>query len=306
MDRQEVINQTDLIIPTRNRIQDLLVTLEYMTDLGIPQQQIYIVDDASEDDTEATVKQQYPEVHIKRNKTPQGVIYNRNYLWDRTSRKYVLSLDDDSNIISLNDLLTAVEVLEEDEKNGVFAFQIKEQKEPPKPVVEGGHQVYAVRAFIACGCVFKRNMMQTLGNYSREALVFHGEELDCAMRIYKAGFRIVTRQDMIVHHRIDWKERRKAKKTNTKKGVYGANWRSASGFSGHLIIAALYYPLGWDILYMFVYSLKRCYNFLIKKRDVVGYFWGLYRFMTFLPYIFREQNKMSSDTFNRWRQYPVV
>ncbi len=84
-----------IIIPTRNRARLLRQTIRSTVEQTWPETEIIVVDEASEDDTEAVLEQYADRINVVRHDTPQGPSVARNKGVDRSSGEYVLFLDDD-------------------------------------------------------------------------------------------------------------------------------------------------------------------------------------------------------------------
>jgi len=301
-----VLEQISIVMPTRNRVEELLVTIEKMTALGFKQSSIYIADDCSVDRTYDTISKKYPEIHLYRNEKPAGQLNSRNFLFSVVETPFILSLDDDSHIRSLDDLSEAMQVLENSEDIGIFGFKAYEQlKEPPLkeelPVDRND-----ARTFIACGCLIKKSLLDKIGIYTNPVFGFYCEEIDCSVRAYKAGFRTVTQKNLVVHHRVDRNFRTMPKKTDIGKGIYGSVWRSKTGFSDNLIVTHLYYPPGLDLLFLGIYTAKRFYHFALLKGDFAGFFGGIMRYLRHIPYIFRHKSSLSYRQFFNWIKLPAI
>jgi GT2 family glycosyltransferase len=298
-----MLEKVDIIITTRNRISELLFTLRIIFEQGFHQAQVYIIDDASTDGTFESIKKTYPGVNIQQNENALGLIHNRNILMGITNGSYILSLDDDSHIRSRKDIEDAIILLEESPAYGIFSFRAFEQLEDPPEREALKSKVVLKKTYIGCGHIIKRSTFELVGKY-REEFVFYCEELDFSIRAFKHKLFVVTRSDLVVHHRIDWNSRLKSKISEQNKGIFGATWRSKMGFSNNLIVVGLYYPLVTDIFFLFYFSLTRFYHFALKKGDFYGYFLGLSRFITFIPYTFKESDKFSYKQFFKWYRLP--
>lgn len=294
-----MLEQVDLIITTRNRIQDLLFTIDHCLEIGFELAQFYIIDDASEDGTYYKVRTKYPDIRIERNPEAKGLITNRNTLMRGTQRPFVMSLDDDSHVRARWEIEEALALLSAEAHNGIFTFNAFEQLEEPPSAKVLKSTIREVRTYIGCGHIIKRSVIERLGNY-QEAFIFYCEELDYSIRAYQAGYRVLTRDDLVVHHRIDWNARQQQTKSDLAKGIYGAIWRSKLGFSNNLLVVSQRYPVGLDFLFGLYYIALRGKNFLIKKRDVKGFFGGLVRFGKLFPQFWRLRDKMSFPQFRYW------
>jgi GT2 family glycosyltransferase len=294
----------DLLISTRNRLVELLYTIKHFLNIGFSQGQIYIIDDASTDGTFETISANYPEIEIFRNETAKGYIYNRNQLMNKTMSAYILSLDDDSHIRTMEDIEEAIHLLETKTSYGIFTFKPFEQLDEPPLKSQLPDTVREVRTYIGCGHLIKREVIERLGKY-REEFEFYCEELDYSIRAYQAGYKVITKDNLIVHHRIDWSSRNKQFESDVSKGVYGAVYRSSLGFSNNLIVTRLYYPFPFDYLFVVYYTLLRFKNFYLKKDDKEGFLKGWKRYRTFKKYIDAHRTPMSMTLFLHWIKLEV-
>ena len=298
-----MIERTDIIITTKNRISELIITIDYMIAIGFKQNQFYIIDDASVDDTYNKIKDCYPFCNIKVNSSSKGYMANRSDMMEWTQNEYILSLDDDSHIRSRDDLDEALSLLENDKEAGIFHFRVFNQISSPPLKATLSNRKQLLRGYIGCGHLIKREVIQKIGRY-REELVFYCEELDYSLRAYRLGYHTITQDNLIVHHRIDLCQREKQKSTVNAKGIYGREWRNIHLYSNNLIITGLYYPIGIDWLMTAYRMLLAFYKMGIKEKQMSGYFKMLSRYFGFIPYIFKHSDKLSYKMFFKWFSYP--
>lgn len=294
-----MISYLDILITTRNRIQELFFTIDHCLNIGFTQNQIRIVDDASTDGTSATLKARYPSIHLITNTESMGLITNRNILMNESKADYILSLDDDSHIRTKEDIQEAIKILESNPSYGIFHFRAFEQLEEPPAKENLPETVREIRTYIGCGHIIKREVIEQLGKY-REEFEFYCEELDYSIRAYKAGYKVVTKDNLVVHHRIDWETRGKQFEDDLSKGVYGAVNRSILGFSNNLIVVNLYFPSPLNLLFTAYYSLLRFKNFYLKKGDYQGFKKGWKRFRSFSNYYKQHRQPFDYSTFQSW------
>jgi len=300
-----MLDNVDIVIPTRNRWADLSITVEKLIQFGFGIDQFTIIDDTSEEASSEQFEKQFEGVKIVRHEKAQGQLKSRNELFNITSRDYVLSLDDDSNVMSAEDVLEAIKLLTSRADYGAFAFRAYEQIDlpPPKDVLKSSSRL--VRTFIACGAIFKRQAIDSIGNYTRPELGYYCEELDCSIRLYMKGFKVVTQENLVVHHRVNRTFGAMQKRSDTSKGIYGSTWRSKMGFSDNLIVTAIYYPFLYNLLFIAIYILKRLFLFSIPNRDFLGFIGGLIRFMLFIPYAVVNRARMKYELFHSWIKLPT-
>ena len=74
-----------IMITTRNRVSELVKTLETCRTLSGITKEVLVVDDTSSDGTYETVRERFPEVEIVRNEVNKGSIASRNRYFARSS-----------------------------------------------------------------------------------------------------------------------------------------------------------------------------------------------------------------------------
>ncbi|MEQ8546708.1 MAG: glycosyltransferase [Cyclobacteriaceae bacterium] len=298
------LENIDILITTRNRIAELIFTIDHCLAIGCEEDQIWVMDDASEDGTSQSITKQYPKIHLLKNETSKGLIANRNTLMQATIKPYTLSLDDDSHIRTQEDILEAIDVLESNPYYGIFHFHAFEQLAEPPAKEYLPNTVREIRTYIGCGHIIKREVIQKLGKY-REEFEFYCEELDYSIRAWQAGYKVVTQDNLVVHHRIDWETRGKQFQDDLSKGIYGAVNRSILGFSNNLIVVNLYFPFPFNLLFTVYYTLLRFKNFYLKKGDREGFRKGWARYRSFSDYIKENRKAMAYTIFQYWIKLKV-
>jgi GT2 family glycosyltransferase len=300
------IREVDVVFPTRNRLAEALITIEKIKEIGIANNQIFIGDDFSNVNLPVVIKNKFEGINVISNAAQRGQLRTRNLLFNGTNRKYILSIDDDSHVVTKEALEEAIEILEQNLNAGIFGFRAFQQLEPPPLRQDLDDRQYSARTFIACGALIKRSCINEIGNYTRGELGYYCEEIDCSIRAFKKGFVVLTKNDLVVHHRVNRNYKDMPKKTDATKGVYGSEWRSVMGFSDNLIVTLIYFPLGIDFIFLMIYIWKRFFLFTLKNSDYAAFFLGLQRTIKFVPYIFREKNPMSYKMFFQWIRLPMM
>jgi glycosyltransferase involved in cell wall biosynthesis len=84
-----------IIIPTRNRAALLRQTIRSVLDQTWSETEVIVVDEASEDRTQAVLSQFADDIRVIHHETPQGPSAARNIGVDKSSGEYVIFLDDD-------------------------------------------------------------------------------------------------------------------------------------------------------------------------------------------------------------------
>ena len=187
-------------IATKNRWQDLKITLDKLTEFNLsPYLPIIIYDDGSNVPCPFNWEKIPLNIQLKRFNQSQGLIVRRNQLAKAMETKYYLSLDDDSFPVA-GSLVEAIEFAEShDHDLFCLAFPIY------NPVL-GEYQSqslysepYQVRSFIGCGHLLHLPRFLELGGY-REELTHQGEEMEIAARAFQKGYKCYHFPNLEIHH----------------------------------------------------------------------------------------------------------
>jgi GT2 family glycosyltransferase len=134
-----------------------------------------------------------------------GPIAARNWIAEQATGEYLLSLDDDTEILDPNAVARAVEVLRADERVGAVAFAQGNADGSGWPAwAQPAPVPYSCRvtAFIGCAVLLRRNLFVRLGGY-QEMLEYYGEEKEYCLRLLSAGYAVVYLPDARVAHLAD-------------------------------------------------------------------------------------------------------
>ncbi len=195
-----------IVITTFNRIQDLKYTLnslQFLLNKGV---RIIICDDASTDETSDFIRREYPEIQLLINPINKGLIYSRNLLMEYVDTPYAISLDDDSNFLSLTPLNFIENYFDANSNCGVIAFRISWGKRLPHKL-ESEDVSCRVKSFVGCGHVWRMDAWRDIPNYP-EWYVFYGEEEFASYQLFKNGWEVHYVPQVLVHHRVEVRNRK--------------------------------------------------------------------------------------------------
>ena len=114
-----------ILITTKNRIDDLKVTLEKLSALlNRDDVACIICDDGSSDNTFQYLEEYYPKIQLIRNTQSKGLIYSRNKLLSLVNSEFAISLDDDLHFITENPLEIIDDYFNENPNCGLISFRI--------------------------------------------------------------------------------------------------------------------------------------------------------------------------------------
>ena len=200
-----------VLISTKNRVEDLKITLQNIQSLiDKPNVECVVFDDGSSDDTSKWVSQNFPKIKLYRNDISKGYIFCRNKMLNTTDADVAISLDDDAHFLSSNVLETIENHFEANDDCGVIAFRIFWSKSIPDSVVSND-LVENVKSFVGCGHAWRMKAWHEIPNYP-EWFEFYGEENYASLELIKNNWKIQYLPSILVQHRVELKKRTQTNK----------------------------------------------------------------------------------------------
>jgi glycosyltransferase involved in cell wall biosynthesis len=196
-----------ILISTKNRLQDLKVTLLKITHfIDREDVECVVYDDGSTDETYNYVKENFSKIILYRNNTSKGYIYCRNAMLNATKTEFAISLDDDAHFVTQNPLEYIQKHFENNHKCGVIALRIFWGLNEPTHVTTNENAI-RVKGFVGCGHVWNMKVWRDIPNYP-EWFVFYGEEEFASFQLFKKKWEVHYLPEVLVHHRVDVKTRK--------------------------------------------------------------------------------------------------
>lgn len=239
-------------IPTRDRWDDLEVTLTHLHEQGYSSLETIVVDDGSVVPMPSGFPERFPWVRFIRFEKPQGPCVRRNRIAEFLTPPLILSLDDDSFPVA-GSLEAACDWMEARPKVFSLSFQIVLRHESA-PENFASRTPFPVRDFIGCASLLRREMFLALGGYE-ESFIFFGEEPELCVRALQQGFEMQGYPAFVIQHNVSPVHRDLAK-------------RATLLIRRESLVALVYYPFP-------------CQSFRRALSCMPGY---LYRNPEFRPY----------------------
>ena len=195
---QDLASLVSIGIATKNRWQDLEITLTKIKKAGLDTLPIIIFDDASDQPCPFDVSNLSLPIQIHRFTESKGYIVRRNQIAQSIKTKYYLSLDDDSYPVS-GSLEAAVDFAESQENLLCLSFPIYNPVLSEYQNQSFNKEPYPVRCFVGCGHLLHREKFLELGGY-REELIHQGEEMEIAARAFQKNWYCYHFPDLLIHH----------------------------------------------------------------------------------------------------------
>jgi GT2 family glycosyltransferase len=224
--------QVGIGITTRDRWEDIAVTLSELHKQGYEELEIIVIDDGSQQPLPEDLRIKFPKVRFERVDHSLGLVVQRNRLARMLNSTYYLSLDDDSFPVA-GDIGKAVIWLEDHPSVVALALHIVRRNDPVPSIDELG-EPYPVRYYTGCGHLLRRELFLKLGGYL-ERLHYFCEEVEFCLKALGQGFSTYAYPGVVVRHNLT---------------LVARNSRKASRFyiRNETIVGLLYFPFPFSIL----------------------------------------------------------
>ena len=191
-----------------NRKDDVRESLQHIQEIDYSPLEVIVVDNASTDGTAEMVEDEFPSVRLIRMFKNIGIeAYNIGF--ENSKGKYIVIIDDDS-FPAKNAIQRMVQVFEEDEQLGVVAFDVRNyyNYDEIKNELEHTDETAEVKAvasgylmsFNGAGVGIRRDLFKQIGYYPEEFFLYNNE-MDCAFKIWDAGYRIEFYSNIVSYHK---------------------------------------------------------------------------------------------------------
>ena len=205
-----MISEFTLCITTYNRLSELKKTLNSLEKLIIAESlNCIICDDGSTDGTFDYVHKQYPSIQIFRNIDNRGLIYCRNRIMERVKTKFAISLDDDANFLIDPNFNAVSQYFQKFDKCAILSMRIFWGMNPPIKK-QSLDEPIRVKGFAGGAHVMRTSAWHQIPDYP-EWFKFYGEEDFASFHLFKRGLEVHYYPDILIHHRVDIKSRKKNK-----------------------------------------------------------------------------------------------
>ncbi len=184
--------------------------------------EVYLVDNASKDNTSEVVSQQFPQVTILRNERRLGFSTNNNMVLTRGKGRHLIILNDDTKLLegALDKLVQFADA--HPRAGAVGSALLNADGSPqaafarfPHPLIEGfwpaakwskwlrntDPQAFEVDSVCGAAMLVRREVLEQVGGLDTDFDPIYSEEIDWCYRIKKAGWRIYALpQSKVIHY----------------------------------------------------------------------------------------------------------
>jgi glycosyltransferase involved in cell wall biosynthesis len=283
-------------ISTKNRRDDLRLTLDKIAPLLSDDVSCRVIDDGSIDGTFDLVQMQFPMVSITRNDVSKGYIHCRNKMLNEETADYAISLDDDAHFITENPTGEIESYFLSHPDCGLIAFRIFWGKTDAPKTTETESPIQ-VKSYVGCGHAWRMRAWHAIPNYP-EWFEFYGEEHFGSLQLFRQNMSVDYLPSVFVQHRVDMQAR--------KQNASDSNVRFRNSLRADWYNYFLFYPVS-VIPKKMAYSLKSQFAQKIFKGNaklifpLFGAIWDLIRNA---PKIMRHRNSLSSDAYRIYMKLP--
>jgi GT2 family glycosyltransferase len=197
--------EISLLIVTRNRPEELVITLDKLFKLiDLKRDEVLVFIDSCEK-TESLIEQ-YPWVHWECSSICLGASPARNALYKKAKGTVFIGLDDDAHPLSTDFIVQIQSIFNEDKKIGIIAFQEvrgvflndQEALQMAAPKVER----YLTNDFVGCGFAIRREVYNQTNGFP-VWMDIYGEESCVGIEVLDLGYEIYYDNTIVVNHRVD-------------------------------------------------------------------------------------------------------
>lgn len=270
-------------IVTHNRYELLKKCIESVLIQDYKNVEIFVLDDASTDDTSDIVIQ-YPSIKYSKSEKRAGQAIGRNFLMRTANAEYFINLDDDAYFMSSNIIDKAVDYMNRNENIAILGFDILS---PLNSNSQFKMNVpFPQASFIGCGNIMRLNAIKKVDYYSPSW--GWAEEEDLSIKIHESGFDIFAYPGLFVWHEI----------TQIARNI-DFQWRSQ--VNNVLSIVVRYYPtlLVFPVL---IYKAFSLFRFSLKKKLIKVYWNGVYDFLRELEILIRNRKPVKFATIKKYHK----
>jgi len=225
--------------------------------------EVFVVDNASSDQSVEQVRQQFPGVTLITNRQNQGFARANNLALSRCRGRYVYFLNPDTELTDSDSLRRIVAYMEERKKVGLAATRLQfpdgrdqscfSLRYPGQKSAQGelGALPGKIAWLLGASVVGRKEILEELGGFD-ERFFLYGEDLDLSLSVRKKGWELEVIEEVSVVHWEGQSERQtpkadlwrkklnaewifyqkhyseQARKAIRRKNILQARWRRAS------------------------------------------------------------------------------
>lgn len=285
-----------ILITTKNRLTDLVFTLEKIQYLLDREDVVCLIcDDGSTDGTAPYLQTHYPQIQLIQNPKSQGLIYSRNRLLSLVTTEFAISIDDDLHFITQNPLNIISDFFSRHSTAAVLSFRIFWDKMEPI-TTETSDKSMPMQSYAGGAHAFRMKAWNEIPNYP-SWFIFYGEENFASYQLFKRNWEVHYLPEVLVNHRVDVKARR-------DNADYAIRLRRSLRSGWYLFF--LFYPLK-TIPRKMTYSLWIQFKLKVFKGDfkaLLAIILAMLDLVWNMPKIIKNSNRLTEIEYNAYNQLP--
>ncbi|MBD2690195.1 glycosyltransferase family 2 protein [Anabaena catenula] len=217
-----------VIIPTYNRLSQLLETVEKILECNPCPNEIIIHIDGNDITTEPGLKNlNLPSIKIIKSSVQVGPGGGRNIAIVHANNPIIASFDDDSYPLDTDYFERLTNLFNSFPTAAVIAASIFHINETITPAQLTGTWV---SNFIGCGCAYRKEVFQQTTGYVNLPVAYGMEEVDLSLRLHDMGWSILESSWLRVFH-------------NTQLEHHNNPRITAASIANQILLAYLRYPI---------------------------------------------------------------
>lgn len=217
-----------VVIPTYNRSEQLLETLEKILECNPRPDEIIIHIDGNDTTTEPALRSsKFQNIKIITNTTQVGPGGGRNLAIAQATNSIIASFDDDSYPIDTDYFYRLQLLFDYFPKAAVIGAKIYHINET---IAADKLTAKWVSDFIGCGCAYRKEVFQQTSGYVQLPLAYGMEEVDLSLRLHHLGWGVLESSWLRVFH-------------NTELKHHSHPHITAASVANQILLAYLRYPL---------------------------------------------------------------
>jgi GT2 family glycosyltransferase len=210
-----------IMIATKDRHEDLALTVSDLLRQDYPNLELIVIDDASTPPIAPIVREYLADARIVRHERNCGQNVRRNEGSRLASGKYILSLDDDCSPVNVNAISLSVEYLEATPECAGITYFVWNGRELPAKLDNLAIGPGNCLSHLAGASMFRRDALVETAGY-REMFVSGEEEQELSLQLLKRGWRFSYRPEILAHHRCSLRNRNRS--STWKRSLRNSIW----------------------------------------------------------------------------------
>lgn len=258
-----------ILIITYGRDEEFFDTLKCISKYDEDDIEVLILDNNKNNELESKIHSIFKDCSFKykyfSDGTNYGVALGRNYLIKEATGDVLITLDDDVEFDSINELVGKVEnYFNKYSSVGCLAFNIKNfyTRESVSYEIPHGNKTLDFTKnlytyyFIGAGHAIRKDVYEKAGLYPEDLGLYGGEELDLSFRMLEGNFKILYTADITIYHKA------------SIKGRMSSSEQSFMKYQNRIKVIYKYMPNKYVLTNIGIWSVY----FLIKQKNLKNVF----------------------------------